>query len=195
MSKKAKEIREVLRITLLGNYEVGKTTLRNAFLNNDYSENTLSTVGINKVDTKFNLDNGKEIKLIIWDTAGQERFHSIAISSVKNSQGIILVFDITNRKSFEDLNMWIDDINNATDKASIILFGNKCDLQNRKISKEEAEKFAKKNNIPYIETSAKLKLNINEAFSIVVNDAYKKYGLVNGLRLKKKKKNKGEGCC
>ena len=195
MSKKAKEIREVLRITLLGNYEVGKTTLRNAFLNNDYCENTLSTVGINKVDTKFNLDNGKEIKLIIWDTAGQERFHSIAISSVKNSQGIILVFDITNRKSFEDLNMWIDDINNATDKVSIILFGNKCDLQNRKISKEEAEKFAKKNNIPYIETSAKLKLNINEAFSIVVNDAYKKYGLVNGLRLKKKKKNKGEGCC
>ena len=195
MSKKAKEIREVLRITLLGNYKVGKTTLRNAFLNNDYSENTLSTVGINKVDTKFNLDNGKEIKLIIWDTAGQERFHSIAISSVKNSQGIILVFDITNRKSFEDLNMWIDDINNATDKVSIILFGNKCDLQNRKISKEEAEKFAKKNNIPYIETSAKLKLNINEAFSIVVNDAYKKYGLVNGLRLKKKKKNKGEGCC
>ena len=195
MSKKAKEIREVLRITLLGNYEVGKTTLRNAFLNNDYSENTLSTVGINKVDTKFNLDNGKEIKLIIWDTAGQERFHSIAISSVKNSQGIILVFDITNRKSFEDLNMWIDDINNATDKVSIILFGNKCDLQNRKISKEEAEKFAKKHNIPYIETSAKLKLNINEAFSIVVNDAYKKYGLVNGLRLKKKKKNKGEGCC
>ena len=195
MSKKAKEIREVLRITLLGNYEVGKTTLRNAFLNNDYSENTLSTVGINKVDTNFNLDNGKEIKLIIWDTAGQERFHSIAISSVKNSQGIILVFDITNRKSFEDLNMWIDDINNATDKVSIILFGNKCDLQNRKISKEEAEKFAKKNNIPYIETSAKLKLNINEAFSILVNDAYKKYGLVNGLRLKKKKKNKGEGCC
>jgi small GTP-binding protein len=195
MSKKAKEIREVLRITLLGNYEVGKTTLRNAFLNNDYIENTLSTVGINKVDTKFNLDNGKEIKLIIWDTAGQERFHSIAISSVKNSQGIILVFDITNRKSFEDLNMWIEDINNATDKVSIILFGNKCDLQNRKISKEEAEKFAKKHNIPYIETSAKLKLNINEAFSIVVNDAYKKYGLVNGLRLKKKKKNKGEGCC
>jgi small GTP-binding protein len=195
MSKKENENREVIRITLLGNYEVGKTTLRNVFLDIDFSENILSTVGINKVDTKFNLDNGKEIKLIIWDTAGQERFHSIAISSVKNSQGIILVFDITNRKSFEDLNMWIDDINNATDKASIILFGNKCDLQNRKISKEEAEKFAKKNNIPYIETSAKLKLNINEAFSIVVNDAYKKYGLVNGLRLKKKKKNKGEGCC
>ena len=194
MSKKEKENREVIRITLLGNYEVGKTTLRNVFLDIDFSENILSTVGINKVDTKFKLNDGKEIKLIIWDTAGQERFHSIAISSVKNSQGIILVYDITNRKSFEDLNMWINDINNATDKASIILFGNKCDLQNREVSKEEAEKFAKKNNIPYIETSAKLKLNINEGFSIVANDAYKKFGFAYGLKLKKKKQNK-KGCC
>ena len=194
MSKKENENREVIRITLLGNYEVGKTTLRNVFLDIDFSENILSTVGINKVDTKFKLNDGKEIKLIIWDTAGQERFHSIAITSVKNSQGIILVYDITNRKSFEDLNMWINDINNATDKASIILFGNKCDLQNRKVSKEEAEKFAKKNNIPYIETSAKLKLNINEGFSIVANDAYKKFGFAYGLKLKKKKQNKKE-CC
>ena len=194
MSKKEKENREVIRITLLGNYEVGKTTLRNVFLDIDFSENILSTVGINKVDTKFKLNDGKEIKLIIWDTAGQERFHSIAITSVKNSQGIILVYDITNRKSFEDLNMWINDINNATDKASIILFGNKCDLQNREVSKEEAEKFAKKNNIPYIETSAKLKLNINEGFSIVANDAYKKFGFAYGLKLKKKKQNK-KGCC
>ena len=194
MSKKEKENREVIRITLLGNYEVGKTTLRNVFLDIDFSENILSTVGINKVDTKFKLNDGKEIKLIIWDTAGQERFHSIAITSVKNSQGIILVYDITNRKSFEDLNMWINDINNATDKASIILFGNKCDLQNRQVSKEEAEKFAKKNNIPYIETSAKLKLNINEGFSIVANDAYKKFGFAYGLKLKKKKQNK-KGCC
>ena len=194
MSKKENENREVIRITLLGNYEVGKTTLRNVFLDIDFSENILSTVGINKVDTKFKLNDGKEIKLIIWDTAGQERFHSIAITSVKNSQGIILVYDITNRKSFEDLNMWINDINNATDKASIILFGNKCDLQNREVSKEEAEKFAKKNNIPYIETSAKLKLNINEGFSIVANDAYKKFGFAYGLKLKKKKQNK-KGCC
>jgi len=194
MSKKEKENREVIRITLLGNYEVGKTTLRNVFLDIDFSENILSTVGINKVDTKFKLNDGKEIKLIIWDTAGQERFHSIAITSVKNSQGIILVYDITNRKSFEDLNMWINDINNATDKASIILFGNKCDLQNRKVSKEEAEKFAKKNNIPYIETSAKLKININEGFSTVANDAYQKFGFTYGLKLKKKKKNK-KGCC
>ena len=194
MSKKEKENREIIRITLLGNYEVGKTTLRNVFLDIDFSENILSTVGINKVDTKFKLNDGKEIKLIIWDTAGQERSHSIAITSVKNSQGIILVYDITNRKSFEDLNMWINDINNATDKASIILFGNKCDLQNREVSKEEAEKFAKKNNIPYIETSAKLKLNINEGFSIVANDAYKKFGFAYGLKLKKKKQNK-KGCC
>ena len=187
--------RKVIRLSIIGDSKTGKTSIINRYLGQEFSIDMISNIGIDKQEVIKKMKDGNEMKIIIWDTAGQERFHSIAISSVKNSQGIILVFDITNRKSFEDLNMWIDDINNATDKVSIILFGNKCDLQNRKISKEEAEKFAKKNNIPYIETSAKLKLNINEAFSIVVNDAYKKYGLVNGLRLKKKKKNKGEGCC
>lgn len=187
--------RKVMRLSIIGDSQTGKSSVLNVYLGNDFTYDILSNIGIDKQSVEKQMKDGNKIKIIFWDTAGQERFHSIAISSVKNSQGIILVFDITNRKSFEDLNMWIDDINNATDKVSIILFGNKCDLQNRKISKEEAEKFAKKNNIPYIETSAKLKLNINEAFSIVVNDAYKKYGLVNGLRLKKKKKNKGEGCC
>ena len=187
--------RKVIRLSIIGDSKTGKTSIINRYLGQEFSIDMISNIGIDKQEVIRKMKDGNEMKIIIWDTAGQERFHSIAISSVKNSQGIILVFDITNRKSFEDLNMWIDDINNATDKVSIILFGNKCDLQNRKISKEEAEKFAKKNNIPYIETSAKLKLNINEAFSIVVNDAYKKYGLVNGLRLKKKKKNKGEGCC
>ena len=190
-----KEKREIIRVTLLGDYKVGKTSLRNAFLNIDFIENSLSTVGINKINSKFELENGKEIKLIIWDTSGQERFHSISMSTIKNTQGIILVFDVTDRKSFDDLNNWLQSINNETNKVSIILFGNKCDLSNRLVSKEEAENLAKKNNIPYIETSAKLKTNINEGFSIVVNDAYKKFGDVGGFNLKKKKKNKEKNFC
>ena len=77
---------------------------------------------------------------------------------------------------------------------SIILFGNKCELENRAVTKEEAEQFAKKNNIPYIETSAKSKINIDEGFSMVVNDAYIKYGETSGLALKRKKKKK-KSCC
>ena len=185
-----KGTREVIRLALLGNYQVGKTTLRNIFLNIDFSENILSTVGINKADTKFILDCGKEIKLIIWDTAGQERFQSIAITSVRNAQGIILIFDLTDRKSFNDLNTWLGAINNATNQVTIVLFGNKCDLPNREITKEEAENFAKENNLTYFETSAKLNINIKEGFSFVANDAYNKFGLYTSLRIKKKKEKK-----
>jgi len=94
------------------------------------------------------------------DTAGQEWFHSVALSSLKNAKGFILVYDVSNKKSFNDLNMWLSEIKDVTDQVSIILFGNKCELTKREVTKEEAEKFAKDNKIPYIETSAKQNLNI-----------------------------------
>ena len=186
--------REVIKLIILGNQAVGKTSIRNAYLNTDFNEETLSPVGYNKVDSKFKLDDGKEIKLAIWDTAGQERFHSVALSSLKNAQGIILVFDVANKKSFNDLNMWLSEIKNVTDQVSIILFGNKCELKKREVTKEEAEKFAKEHNIPYIETSAKENLNIEQGFSIVANDAYKKYGIALGLSLERKRKKKKSKC-
>ena len=186
--------REVIKISILGNQAVGKTSIRSVYLGMGFINDTLATVGYNKVETKFKLNRGKEIKIVIWDTAGQERFHSMALNSLKNSQGLILVYDVTNRQSFIDLQNWLKDVKNATDKVSIILFGNKCELENRAVTKEEAEQFAKKNNIPYIETSAKLKINIDEGVSKVVNDAYIKYGETTGLALKRKKKKK-KGCC
>ena len=128
--------REVIKLIILGNQAVGKTSIRNAYLNTDFNEETLSTVGYNKVESKFKLDDGKEIKLAIQDTAGQERFHSVALSSLKNAQGIILVFDVANKKSFNDLNMWLSEIKNVTDQVSIILFGNKCELTDREVTKE-----------------------------------------------------------
>ena len=134
--------RDVIKISLLGNQNVGKTTIRNVFLNQEYSDYSLSTVGVNKANTYLTLDNGNKIKLIIWDTAGQERFHSISLSTIKNSQGVILIFDVTNRESFNDLNVWINEIKNATDKVSVILFGNKCDMEKRDVSEDEAKSFA-----------------------------------------------------
>ena len=187
--------RDVIKISLLGNQSVGKTTIRNVFLKLDLNENSLSTVGVNKTDSIIKLDDGNELKLVIWDTAGQERFHSISLSTVKNSQGVILVYDVTNRQSFIDLNIWLDEIKQATDKVSVILFGNKCEMEERQISKEEAKKFAKEHKLPYIETSAKLNLNINEGFMQVAKEAYKKYGTTSGVNLKKKKKKKKSGFC
>ena len=186
--------RETIKITILGNQSVGKAAIRNVFLNTDFSEETLSTVGYNKLETPFKLEDGKEIKLVIWDTAGQERFHSIALSSIKNSQGIIIVYDVSNRQSFNDLNTWINGVKEATDKVSVIIFGNKCDVEKREVTKEEAEKYAKDNNIPYIETSTKLNLNIDKGFSIVVNDAYKKYGITTALALQRRRRRKKKKC-
>ena len=141
----------------------------------------------------FKLNNGNEIKVVIWDTAGQERFRSMALQSLRSCQGLILVYDVSNRQSFNDLKTWLDDVSNATNKVSIILFGNKCELENREVTKEEAEKFAKENNIPYIETSAKSGINIDEGFSMIINDAYEKYGAPSVLGLKKKDRTKK--CC
>ena len=187
--------RDVLKLAIIGNSTVGKTTLRNVFLNVEFTEELLSTVGYNKEETKITLEDGNTIKLVIWDTAGQERFQSMALTALKNSQGIILVFDLTNRKSFEDLENWLKKINDCSDKACLILFGNKSDLEDRDVQKEEAEKFAKDHNIPYLETSAKLNININEGFNKIANEAYKKFVIERGLTLSKKKNNKKKKCC
>ena len=187
--------RDVIKLSILGNQAVGKTTIRSVYLNQEYSDITLSTIGINKVDTLLKLDNGNEIKLILWDTAGQERFHSISLSTVKNSQGVILVYDVTSRTSFDDLKTWIDGIKDATDKVNVILFGNKCDMKKRQVSEEEAKKFAKDNKIPYIETSAKLNINITEGINQVAKDAYKRFGTTTSHNLKKKKKKNKKGFC
>ena len=118
----------------------------------------------------------------------------MALSSVKNSQGIIIVYDVSNRQSFNDLNTWLNGVKEATDKVSVIIFGNKCDVEKREVTKEEAEKYAKDNNIPYIETSTKLNLNIDKGFSIVVNDAYKKYGITTALALQRRRRRKKKKC-
>ena len=114
----------------------------------------------------------------------------MALSTLKNSQGIVLIFDVTNRQSFNDLKKWLDDVNNVTNKICIILFGNKCESDDRVVTEEEAMQFANENNILYIEASAKENINIGKGFSQVINDAYEKYGVSGGLALRKKGKNK-----
>ena len=118
----------------------------------------------------------------------------MALSTLKNSQGIVLVYDVTNRQSFNDLKKLLDDVNNVTNKICIILFGNKCDVDDRAVTEEEAKQFANENGIAYIETSAKENINIEKGFSQVINDTYAKYGATLGFALKKKG-NERKKCC
>ena len=125
---------------------------------------------MNSIGVDFKLKNieidSKKIKLQIWDTAGQERFKTITTSYYKGAHAILIVFDITDRDSFDHVRNWMADIDKFAKEGVLrILVGNKCDLeQNRKVRKEEAEEIAKKYGINYIETSAKDTINVDDLF-------------------------------
>ena len=154
----------VLKIIILGSSEVGKTCILNRYFNNEFKENSLSTIGID-FQTKFFKFEDKKIKVNYTDTAGQEKFRAISINYLKSTNGVILVFDITNKESFELLETWMNELkeNNKID-ISKILIGNKLDLaEKREVQKEEAENFAKQIGCQYFEGSAKSGENINDA--------------------------------
>ena len=153
-----------IKLLALGNSTVGKTAylLRN-------TENTfkpsLPTIGIDSRLKKIELENGKKVNAKFYDTSGQERFHSLSANFIKRADGIILMYDITNRESFDTISKWLDDIIDYKERDfPIILVGNKCDLENeRKVPKEEGESFANKLNVKFYETSNKDGINIEES--------------------------------
>ena len=112
----------------------------------------------------------------IWDTAGQERFRAIARGYLRESNGIFLVFDLTNQTSFDDLGLWLDEIDNSDidDKICVkMLIGNKLDCENREVDEETAQKFAEEKNMKYLSVSAKDGLNIITMFEIMGADCVK----------------------
>ncbi|CAM0137775.1 Ras-related protein Rab-2A [Umbelopsis sp. WA50703] len=126
--------------------------------------------------TRFVTVDGKQIKLQIWDTAGQESFRSITRSYYRGAAGALLVFDITRRETFDHLVTWLEDVRkHANPNTSIMVLGNKNDLDSkRQVSREEAERFAKENDLFYLETSAKAANNVEEAFVKTTEDIYHK---------------------
>ena len=167
---------KAIKIALLGDSTVGKSTIVTKYLKLDYKDDLLATIGSDKYDSKFTLENGENIKLIIWDTAGQERFRSVALQALKAVQGIILVFDLTKRESFININNWLETVRENLHNPNLILFGNKADIKKEdwKVTSEEAENFAVKLNMKYVETSAYTRQGLDEGFSTLINDTYNK---------------------
>ena len=161
------------KIMVLGESKVGKTSLIKRFTKNVFGGVYLTTVGMDFQDKIIEIED-KKVRLQIWDTAGQERFRNVTKSYFQSSQGFVLVYDITDRESFEKLNFWVDNIkNNAPENAKFILVGNKCDLANeRKVSYEEGENYAKNLNIKFFEASARDGTNVNELFFYLANEIY-----------------------
>lgn len=153
-----------IKIIVLGSSEVGKTCILNRYFNNEFKENSLSTIGID-FQTKFFKFEDKKIKANYTDTAGQEKFRAISVNYLKGTNGVILVFDLTNKESFDLLDTWMDELkNNNKMDISKVLIGNKADLADKiEVPKEEIEGFTKKVNCEYFECSAKTGQNVSEA--------------------------------
>ena len=128
--------RTAISISLFGETSVGKTCIVGVFIGLDFQEEHLSTIGIEKNNTVIDLETGERIKLKLWDTAGQERFHCVSLNSLKNSQASVIVFDLTNKESFDRVIDWLKQIREYSLKLPIGLFGNKSDLEGRKVTQE-----------------------------------------------------------
>jgi small GTP-binding protein len=165
---------EKCQLLIIGDSTVGKTSLLFRYTDDKFSSQHLATVGIDFF-TKDEIFNGKVVRIKVWDTAGQERYKSMTNAFYRNAQGIILVYDVNNQETFENLKYWLQSINlNLGDKTDIkkIIIGNKIDLT-REVKKEEAEKFAAQNNVPYFETSALENKGIPESIHYLVQEALK----------------------
>ena len=171
-----KILREIIAIGTLGDYAVGKSMLTNVFTKKEFTEEHMSTIGVNcetkNVTIKLDNNETKEIKLKIWDTAGQERFKSISVQYIKNCLGILLVYAIDNEKSFENIETWMKEVEEKSSNKNmcLVLIGNKCDMEeNRMIKKEQGEKLAQRYGLKFFECSAKKGINVNEAFQELID--------------------------
>ena len=165
----------LFKIILIGDANVGKTNILSRYISDTFLETSKSTVGV-ELATKVEQYNNKKIKIQIWDTAGQERYKSITNAYYKGSKGAFVVYDITRKETFDSVDKWIADLKQSGDKKiTILLIGNKADLENQRvISKEQGEEKAKSFNLAFLETSAMNGQNLDTAFEMMIKEVYDK---------------------
>jgi Ras-related protein Rab-1A len=155
----------IFKVLLLGNSNVGKSSLFLRFVDDIWNDTFVPTIGVDFKIKTFEIDS-KKIKMQIWDTAGQERFKNIISSYYRGAHGILLLYDVTDKDSFKNLSNWLIEIEkNASKNVLKVLIGNKSDLEDKRvISYNQGKEFADTYGLKFIETSAKKNLNVNEAF-------------------------------
>ncbi|XP_022335244.1 ras-related protein Rab-10-like [Crassostrea virginica] len=165
----------LLRLLLIGETGVGKTCVLCRYASEEFIDSHITTIGIDFKMKTISL-GGKTIKVQIWDTAGQERFESITKQFYRRAQGVILVYDITSKNSFEAVPKWLSYVRQfGREDVSVLLMGNKKDkAENRQVLEEEGKKFAKENNLLFYETSAKDSANLEKAFYSLCEDVIHK---------------------
>jgi len=158
----------LFKVLIIGDSAVGKSCMLMRFAEDTWTESFISTIGVDFKIRSVELD-GKAIRLQIWDTAGQERFRTITSSYYRGAHGIIVVYDVTDGESFNNVKMWLSEIDRyAAQNVCKILIGNKSDLADKRaVTRAEAQEFADSLGIDYLETSARNDTNIEKTFMTI----------------------------
>ncbi|BGP57189.1 hypothetical protein JCM8202_005373 [Rhodotorula sphaerocarpa] len=159
------------KMLLIGDSGVGKSCLLLRFCDDAWTPSFITTIGIDFKIRTIELD-GKRIKLQIWDTAGQERFRTITTAYYRGAMGILLVYDVTDERSFNNIRTWHSNVEqHASEGVNKILIGNKCDWTDKKvISEQQGQELADELGLRFLETSAKSNINVEEAFFALASD-------------------------
>jgi len=165
----------LIKLLLIGDSGVGKSCLLLRFSDDSFIPSFITTIGIDFKIRTIELE-GKRIKLQIWDTAGQERFRTITTAYYRGAMGILLVYDVTDEKSFGNIRNWIRNIEqHATESVNKMLIGNKCDMTDKKVvDTDKGKALADEYGIKFFETSAKNSINVEEAFVTLAKDIKKR---------------------
>lgn len=155
----------LFKFLVIGNANTGKSCILHQFIENKFKSDSTHTIGVEFGSKVINC-GGKSVKLQVWDTAGQERFRSVTRSYYRGAAGALLVYDISNRESFNALTNWLTDARTlASPDIVIVLVGNKKDLDaDREVTFMEASRFAQENELMFLETSARTGENVEEVF-------------------------------
>ena len=209
MLKLPDEYDYLFKLIIVGDTNVGNINIMSKYIKDQFNITSKSTIGVEFGTKILEIDN-KKVKAQIWDTAGQERYKSITSAYYKGAKGAFIVYDITNKSTFESVDKWIKDLNSYGDKnLTMLLIGNKSDLEDKRIiNKEEGEEKAKSFELGFIETSAYNGDNIDQAFDIMLKEVLKRYivendvnndefegGTGNNIELVKKNETKKKKCC
>ena len=165
----------IFKIILIGDSSSGKTNIINRYISNKFVENSQPTIGVEMFSKDFQIEDDS-VHAQIWDTAGQEKYNTLTSSYYKGAKGALIVYDVTQKTTFDKIERYIDELKDNADKnVFMVLVGNKSDLEgNRMILKEEGEQLATKLKIGFFEVSAKTGVGIENLFKYLIDGVYKK---------------------